>query len=135
MSGTVVGQGAQRLPEGVVPTLELRQLLEEPDGFLASKGELVGGHGGHGVGEDDEFVSALHPLDRTPVRQATQADQVASLAEDGARASGWPLSVPWLRLSRQVAELRTLIEGFGDLVSVLDKANPKERAKVYADLG
>ena len=68
-------------------------------------------------------------------RQATQADQVASLAEDGARASGWPLSVPWLRLSRQVAELRTLIEGFGDLVSVLDKANPKERAKVYADLG
>ena len=72
---------------------------------------------------------------RTPVRQATQADQVASLAEDGARASGWPLSVPWLRLSRQVAELRTLIEGFGDLVSVLDKANPKERAKVHADLG
>jgi hypothetical protein len=32
-------------------------------------------------------------------------------------------------------DLRALIEGLGDLVSVLERANPKERAKVYADLG
>ena len=37
--------------------------------------ELVGGHGRHRVGEDDELMPALHSTYRTPVRQGTQAGQ------------------------------------------------------------
>jgi hypothetical protein len=51
-AGERIGQPEQLRIEGAVAALQLSQLLEQPDGLLASEGELAGGHGRHRMGEE-----------------------------------------------------------------------------------